>query len=214
MFAAREVSIGMDLSPSPKPSRRRRMSSSILTTDEEQVGQQPADPTVGGSEDHLFEEDDDNDLAESDGETTEEELIGADGRPNARAMMLFKWPVSVGAVDSMITLTPGRRGNGCVPRRSTSQHDPEDLDDGADKSLDGIKTLDGKKSGASRTPRGPVVGAFQLTPQSVEPVKTVVITGHQPALPSPYPRSRRLFSSGEGVGHHVRIQDPWRIMRY
>ena len=214
VFAAREVDVEMDLSPSPKPSRRRRMSSSILTTDEEQVGQQPADPTVGGGEDHLFEEDDEIDLAESDGETTEEELIGADGRPNARAMMLFKWPVSVGAVDPMNTLTPGRRGNGRVPRHSVSQHDPEDLDDGSDKSLDGIKTPDGKKSGAPRIPRGPAVGAFQLTPQSVEPVKTAVITGHQPALPSPYPRSRRFFSSGEGVGHRVRTQCPWRIMRY
>jgi hypothetical protein len=204
VFAARDVDVEMDLS-SPRSSRRRRMSSSILTTDDDQAGQRTHDPTVGGGEDHLSEENG-IDLAESDGETTEDELIGADGRPNARAMMLFKWPVSIGAVDPMNTLTPGRRGNGRAPRHSVPQHEPEDLDDSSDKSLDGIKTPNGRKSGAPRTPRGPVAGTFQLTPESVEPVKAAVITGHQPALPSPYPRSRRLFSSGEGIGHRVCIQ--------
>ena len=209
VFAARDVDVEMDLSPSPKPSHRRRMSSSILTTDDEQIRQRPLDPMVGGAEDHLTEDDDDIDLAESDGETTEEELIGADGRPNARAMMLFKWPVSVGAVDPMNTLTPVRRGNGSAPRRSTPRHEPEDLDDSSDKSLNGFK-----KPGAPRTPRGPVAGTFQVTPQSVEPMKTAVITGHQPALPSPYlPRSRRLFSTGGGIGHRVRIQDPRCVFR-
>ncbi|KAF9648881.1 hypothetical protein BDM02DRAFT_3186751 [Thelephora ganbajun] len=200
VFAARDVDVEMDLSPSLKPSRRRRMSSSILTTDDEQVGQKPTNPTACGSENHL-EEDDEICLAESDGETTEEELIGADGLPNARAMMLFKWPISVGAVDPMNTLTPGRRRNGSAPRRSTPQHEPEDLDDGSDKSLDGIKTPNYKKAGVLRTPRGPVAGTFQLTPQGMEPTNTAVITGHQPALPSPYPRSRRLFSSVERIGH-------------
>ena len=203
VFAARDVDVEMDLSPSPKPSHRRRVSSSILTTDDEQVCQRPIVPTTGGGEGHLVEEDDEIDLAESEGETTEEELIGADGRPNARAMMLFKWPVSVGAVDPMNTFTPCRHGNRSAPRHSTPQHEPEDLDDGSDKSLDGVKTPNGRKSGAPWTPRGPAVGTFQLTPQSVEPMKTAVITGHQPALPSPYPRSRRLFSSGEWIGHRV-----------
>ena len=211
VFAARDMDVEMDLSPSPKPSHRRRVSSSILTTDDEQIGQRPTDLTVGGGEDHL-EEDDEIGLAESDGETTEAELIGPDGRPNARAMMLFKWPVSIGAVNPMNTLTPGRRGNGSVPGHSGPQHEPEDLDDGSDKSLDGIKTPNSRKYGAPRTPRGPVTGTFQLTPQSVEPVKTAVITGHQPALPSPYPRSRRSFPSGEGIGHSVRIQGPWCII--
>jgi len=60
--------------------------------DEEQVGQQPADPMVHGGEDHLFEEDDEIDLAESSGETAEG-LIGADGWPNTRVMMLCTFPV-------------------------------------------------------------------------------------------------------------------------
>lgn len=207
VFAARDVDVEMDLSPSPKPSHRRRMSSSILTTDDEHVGRRPTDQMVGGNEDHLTEEDDNIDLAESDGETTEAELVGADGRPNARAMMLFKWPVSVGAVDPMNTLTPARRGNGSALRRSAPQREPEDLDDSSDKSLDRFKTPSGRKTGAPRTPRGPFVGTFQVTPQSVEPTKTAVITGLQPALPSPYPpRSRRSFSTGDGMGYRVRIQ--------
>jgi len=211
VFAACDVDVEMDLSPSPKPSfRRRRMSSSIITTDDEQVGRQPTDPTVGGNDDHP-EEDYGIDLAESDGETTEEELIGTDGLPNARAMMVFKWPVSVGAVDPKNTLTPGRRGS--APRQSTPQHERDDLDGGSDKSLDGIKTPNGRGFGVPRTPRGPVAGTFQLTPQSAGTIKTAVITGQQPAFPSPYPRSRWLFSSVERIGHRVCIRDPWRILR-
>lgn len=205
VFATRDMDIEMNLSPSPKPSRRRRVSSSILTSDDEQLGQQPAGSAVTGGEDH-FEDDNEIDLAESDGETTEEELIGADGRPNTRAMMLFKWPISVGAVDPMNTLTRGKPGNGPAPRPSTPQHEPEDFDDSSDRMADGITTPDGKKTRTPRTPRGPLAGTFQLTPQSADPIKTAVITGHQPALPSPYPRSRRLFSNGEGFGHRVRVE--------
>jgi len=211
VFSACDVDVEMDLSPSPKPSRRRRMSSSIITTSDVQVDRQPTDPVAGDSEDHP-EDDYGVNLAESDGETTEEELIGADGLPNARAMMLFKWPVSVGAVDPKNTLTPGRCRNGSAPRRSTPQHERDELDDGFDKSLDGIKTPNGRVPGVPRTPRGPVAGTFQLTPQSAETTKTAVITGQQPAFPSPYPRSRWSFSSVERIGHCVRIRDPWRIL--
>ena len=207
VFATCDMDVEMDLNPSPKSSRRRRMSSSILTTDDERAGQQPMNPTAVCSEYH-FEEDNGIDLAEDDGETTEEELIGADGLPNARAMMLFKWPVSVGAVDPKNTLTPGRRGNRSAPRHSTPQRELEDLGDSSDKSLDGVKTPSGRKPGVPRTPRGPVAGTFQLTPQTVEPMKTAVITGQQPALPSPYPRSRLLFSSVERMGHRVCISRP------
>ena len=199
VFATRDVDIEMDLSPSPGSSRRRRLSSSIITTDDEQVYRQSVISAAAVTGGHHFQDDTEDDLAESDGETTEEELIGPDGRPNMRAMMLFKWPVSVGAVDPMSTLTLGRRGNG-----PTAQHEPEYLDYGCDKPADGGNTPDGKKkAGAVRTPRGPVAGSFQLTPQNVDPMKTAIITGHQPALPSPYPRSRRLFSSGEGARYRV-----------
>ena len=102
-----------------------------------------------------------------------------------------------------------RRGNGSAPRHSIPQHGPEDMDDNSDKSLDGIRTPNGKKSEVPRTPRGPVAGTFQLTPQSAEPMKTTVITGHQPVLPPPYPRSRRLFSSGDRAGHHVCTRGRW-----
>ena len=205
VFPMRDVDVEMDLGPSLKTCRRRRMSSSILTTDDEQVAQQLTNRTTAGGEDHL-EDDDEIGLAESDGETTEEELIGADGRPNMRAMMLFKWPVSVGAVDPMNTLTVGRRRNELAPRASTPQHDPEDMDDSSDKVVDRTKTPNGKQTKTPHTPRGPVAGTFQLTPQSVEPVNTAVITGHQPPFPSPYPRSRRSFLNGEGAGLRVRVR--------
>ena len=198
VFATRDVGVEMDLSPSH---RRRRMSSSILTSDDEQVSGQPTNLAVADGMDH-FGDDAGIDLAESDGETTEEELIGPDGWPNRRAMMVFKWPVSVGAVDPMNTLTMGRRGNGSAPRHSSPQHEPEDLGDSFGRFADGTTTPDGKKTS---TPRGPVTGTFQLTPQSVEPMNTAIITSNQPALPSPYPRSRRFSSNEEGAGYRVRI---------
>lgn len=200
VFATRDVDVEMNLSPSPKPSHRRRKSSSILTADGEQVGRPPINPAVAHSG-GLFGDHTEIDLAESDGETTEEELIGPDRRPNKRAMMLFKWPVSVGAVDPMNTLTLGGRRNGPALRHSTPQHEQGD----SRGKLAG--TPDCKKGRIPSTPRGPIAGTFPLTPQNVEPTKTAIITGHQPVLPSPYPRSRRLFSDGEGAGYRVRIRD-------
>lgn len=202
VFAMRDVDVEMNLSPSPGPSRRRRMSSSIITTDDEEVSRQSINSAAADGGDH-FEDETEIELAESDGETTEDELIGPDGRPNKLAMMLFKWPVSVGAIDPMSTLTQGRRRNGPAHRHFTPQHEQEDLDG---KSADRINTPDGKTTSTLRTPRGPSAGAFQLTSQSVERAKTAIITGLQPALPSPYPRSRRLFSNGEEAGHGVCVQ--------
>ena len=210
VFATRDLDIEMDLSPSHCYPRQRRMPPPILSTDDEQFSRHSADSAMVTGGDHFEEEDTEADLAESDGETTQEELIGPDGRPNTRAMMLFKWPVSVGAVDPMNTLTLGRRVNGPAVGHSRSQHDPEDLDHSCDKSAGGTNTPDGKKTGTTvRTPRGPVAGSFQLTPQNVEPIMTAIITGDQPALPSPYPRSRRSFSNGEGVGYRVCTHDLW-----
>ncbi|TCD65895.1 hypothetical protein EIP91_002010 [Steccherinum ochraceum] len=45
-------------------------------------------------------------LEETDGETTEDELVDANGLPNPRAMMLFKWPTSVSTVDPLSTMSP------------------------------------------------------------------------------------------------------------
>lgn len=41
-------------------------------------------------------------LSETDGETTEDELVDADGLPNSRAMMLFQWPSTVPATNQAI----------------------------------------------------------------------------------------------------------------
>lgn len=45
-------------------------------------------------------------LQESDGDTTEDELIGSDGLPNPRAMMIFKWPSTISAINPLSTLSP------------------------------------------------------------------------------------------------------------
>ncbi|KAH8071794.1 hypothetical protein BXZ70DRAFT_964295 [Cristinia sonorae] len=48
-------------------------------------------------------------LEETDGETTEDELVDANGLPNSRAMMLFRWPTAVSTVstvDPSSTMSP------------------------------------------------------------------------------------------------------------
>ncbi|EJF64175.1 hypothetical protein BD309DRAFT_948016 [Dichomitus squalens] len=45
-------------------------------------------------------------LHESDGDTTEDELVDSDGLPNPRAMMLFKWPSTISAINPLSTLSP------------------------------------------------------------------------------------------------------------
>ncbi|KAI0077734.1 hypothetical protein K474DRAFT_1674634 [Panus rudis PR-1116 ss-1] len=44
-------------------------------------------------------------LEETDGETTEDELVDADGLPNSRAMMLFKWPTTVSTINPLSTVS-------------------------------------------------------------------------------------------------------------
>ncbi|KAI0629192.1 hypothetical protein C8Q77DRAFT_1066116 [Trametes polyzona] len=45
-------------------------------------------------------------LQESEGDTTEDELVDSDGLPNSRAMMLFRWPSSVSAINPLSTVNP------------------------------------------------------------------------------------------------------------
>ncbi|OSD03013.1 hypothetical protein PYCCODRAFT_1467320 [Trametes coccinea BRFM310] len=45
-------------------------------------------------------------LQESDGDTTEDELVDSDGLPNSRAMMLFRWPSTVSAINPLSTVNP------------------------------------------------------------------------------------------------------------
>ncbi|KDQ61607.1 hypothetical protein JAAARDRAFT_190347 [Jaapia argillacea MUCL 33604] len=58
-------------------------------------------------------------LDESDGETTEDELVGEDGLPTHRAMMLFRWPSPLPAPIKPSTIDPQSTLSPCVsPRRS------------------------------------------------------------------------------------------------
>ena len=65
--------------------------------------------SVSGSEDTASWEDSGTGtviLHESDGDTTEDELVDSDGLPNPRAMMLFKWPSTISAINPLSTLSP------------------------------------------------------------------------------------------------------------
>ncbi|PCH44384.1 hypothetical protein WOLCODRAFT_144945 [Wolfiporia cocos MD-104 SS10] len=163
-------------------------------------------------------------LEESDGETTEDELVDSDGLPNSRAMMLFRWPTTVSAINPLSTMGHAANAPQAPPNASESvrialasypahQGSPvptpadilagklslnelEDIE--MDKTVSGTQSVNTKRSG-----RGPTMGEFVAFPEGVQ--ASAVIDGKGSHVPSPFPRtkrsSRRYKSSTETEGH-------------
>ncbi|KAF7797198.1 hypothetical protein EIP86_008390 [Pleurotus ostreatoroseus] len=154
-------------------------------------------------------------LDETDGETTEDELVDSDGLPNPRAMMLFRWPPAVSAIDPASTMSPSSPASTNIPlnttrttrialatisaQRGSPAPSPADILAGkvSMDDLDDIEINDGRQveaapsssSHASRyAPGVPTMGHFVAEPGSSS--KHAVIDGHSDAVPSPFPRSR------------------------
>ena len=149
-------------------------------------------------------------LEESDGETTEDELIGPDGLPNSRAMMLFRWPTVVSTVDPQSTISNAGSPSPQVPpnaseslrialasyagHRGSPAPTPADILAGR-VSVEEMEELEMERSFAeAQTPArkraggAPVMGEF--TSPSVGAQASAVIDGKGPSVPSPFPRSK------------------------
>ncbi|PSR90601.1 hypothetical protein PHLCEN_2v4894 [Hermanssonia centrifuga] len=157
-------------------------------------------------------------LEETDGETTEDELVDSDGLPNPRAMMLFRWPPAVSAINPLSTMSPvstsparfppntsqtmrialatisAQRGSPPTPADilagKISMDDLDEIEITSDRHVDASRS----DSGLYRQPQGaPVMGQF-ATGIFHPTEKHAVIDGKGGAAPSPFPRSRILHS--------------------
>ncbi|KIJ61985.1 hypothetical protein HYDPIDRAFT_136870 [Hydnomerulius pinastri MD-312] len=160
-------------------------------------------------------DDGDSVLGESDGETTEEELVDERGLPTSRAMRLFRWPTSVSAINPMSTVSPNvspspynRRTSVSTSQSALDSPRPADILAGKvfwEESDDHSQPDSAEGSVVAESPRAisrggvPVMGQFSLDGDA--PQKTAVLTGANKDIPSPFPRlghRRRRFSSSGG----------------
>ncbi|KZT70720.1 hypothetical protein DAEQUDRAFT_810328 [Daedalea quercina L-15889] len=151
-------------------------------------------------------------LEESDGETTEDELIGPDGLPNSRAMMLFRWPTAVSTVDPQFTISqsaspapqlpPDASESMRIALASYAGHQGSPAPTPADilagrVSAEEMEEMEMERSYAAaqtparkRTGGGPAMGEFASPGRGAQ--ASAVIDGKGPSIPSPFPRSKSV----------------------
>ncbi|KAI0675440.1 hypothetical protein C8Q78DRAFT_963984 [Trametes maxima] len=159
-------------------------------------------------------------LQESDGDTTEDELVDSDGLPNSRAMMLFRWPSTVSAINPLSTMNPMANPlpNASPSTRialasiSTQRRSPppspaeilagkfsmEDLED--------IEMDKEKQSPMGRRRGAPVMGEFAIDESTTVPRHTAIVGGGR-EVPSFYPRPIRLVRPVEPVKEEAPAED-------
>ncbi|KAL4063216.1 hypothetical protein V8B97DRAFT_1916851 [Scleroderma yunnanense] len=144
-------------------------------------------------------DEDESEFGESDGDTTEEELVDERGLPTPRAMRLFRWPTNVSAINPLSTVSPScsPAPNNCRSPASASQlplesPKPADILAGKvffdvpdDRSQDSAEGIMGSPRVISRG-GVPVMGQFNLDTHT--PLMATVLTGMNKDVPSPFPR--------------------------
>ena len=171
------------------------------------------------------EDEGESEFGESDGDTTEEELVDERGLPTSRAMRLFRWPTNVSAINPLSTVSPGcspapnNRHSAASASQTLESLRPADIlagksffdvpDDGSQDSAEGV-------TGSPRViSRGgvPVMGQFNVDNRT--PQKATVLTGVNKDVPSPFPRlghrQRRHGSSSCGSFSSVSVMSLWCI---
>ncbi|KAH7914637.1 hypothetical protein BJ138DRAFT_1143562 [Hygrophoropsis aurantiaca] len=170
---------------------------------------QDSDVEMNTGEEGADGDDDDDgaedELNESDGETTEEELVDDRGLPTSRAMRLFQWPASVSAINPLSTVSP-TVSPGPHNRRPSIAQSPRPADILAGKvywedESDDRDSATGSTGSVKLVRRGglPMMGQFDLGPE-VTPQKKAILTGSNKDVPSPFPRSRRRRRFGSSSG--------------
>ncbi|CCM00376.1 uncharacterized protein FIBRA_02406 [Fibroporia radiculosa] len=147
-------------------------------------------------------------LEETDGETTEDELVDSDGLPNRLAMMIFRWPHTVSTINPLSTVSSTTSLSPQAPPDASesvrialasysAQQGPPTTPTAADIlagkiPLDDFEDVEMDKSvgDAQRRRRssGPVMGEFVAGSENAQP--SAVINGRGPCIPSPFPRSK------------------------
>ncbi|EMD39044.1 hypothetical protein CERSUDRAFT_112740 [Gelatoporia subvermispora B] len=142
-------------------------------------------------------------LQESDGETTEDELVDADGLPNSRAMMLFRWPSTVSTINPLSTVGGAASAPlnasesvrialaSITAHRGSPAPTPADILAGK-ISMDDLEDIEmdkgGRAHGRAKHVGAPAMGEFVSATQT--PAQCAVINGMGGPVPSPFPRSK------------------------
>lgn len=135
------------------------------------------------------------DVDDSEGDTTDEGLVGDDDLPNERAMKLFSLPSSVSAINPLSTMSPtvspGPRNRKPFTSRGLDSPKPADILSGKffwdSDDHDECDSSTTKSRGQSSSNGGPRTGQFEL----VNDTPQVIIDGSHNEIPSPHPRFRR-----------------------
>ncbi|THH19444.1 hypothetical protein EW146_g1725 [Bondarzewia mesenterica] len=157
------------------------------------------------------EEDDALEEMDSDGETTEEELVDEKGLPTARAMRLFRPPTTPSSIDPMSTMSPGPRP------RAASYHDhrespkPADIlagriymddeDEDEEPPVSDVASMTLSSRSERDTPRIPIMGTFAA--DKSDALRRAVIDGSKNDIPSPFPKQRKRILSNPWSGRSV-----------
>ncbi|KAI0272674.1 hypothetical protein BC834DRAFT_840888 [Gloeopeniophorella convolvens] len=146
-------------------------------------------------------EDADDSLEEvesNDGDTTEEELVDERGLPTARAMRLFRPPVTpLSSINPLSTMSPGPRVQDVFSHQSPKPSDilagrgfgDDDEEDAPEPPMSEIGSIILSASSDRGTPRFPLMGMFEAS--SSDFLRRAVIDGSCHDAPSPFQRTRR-----------------------
>ncbi|KAK0501254.1 hypothetical protein EDD18DRAFT_1141965 [Armillaria luteobubalina] len=135
------------------------------------------------------EDEDGEDGREDGGDTTDEDLVGADDLPNERAMRLFNLPfeLNVESINPLSTMSPIRRR--ALQGQLMGKNTPGDMLTGKmfgdfddEEEEDDILTR-------PKTVGGPRQGCFEAEAEA-DDNKTVIIDNEHKPVPSPHPRTK------------------------
>jgi len=168
------------------------------TTSESNSG---SDIRMSESEGDMGDSEDETDGLEevqsNDGDTTEEELVDDHGLPTARAMRLFRPPVTpLFSINPLSTMSPGPRVRDGLSSQSPRPSDilagyefEDEEDDAPEPPLSEISSIVLSASSDRGTPRFPLMGMFEAS--KTDSPRSAVIDGSRVIIPSPFQRNRR-----------------------
>ena len=168
------------------------------TTSESNSG---SDIRMAESEGDMGDSEDETDGLEevesNDGNTTEEELVDDRGLPTARAMRLFRCPVTpLYAIDPLSTMNVGPRVRDDLSNQSPRPSDilagcefADEDEDAPEPPMSEISSIVLSASSDRGTPRLPLMGTFEAS--KTDSLHRAIIDETRPAVPSPFQRSGR-----------------------
>jgi hypothetical protein len=165
---------------------------------------------MGGSED---EADGLEEVESNDGDSTEEELVDDRGLPTARAMRLFRCPVTpLYAIDPLSTMNSGPSVRDGLSSQSPRPSDTlagrefgDEDEDAPEPPMSEISSIVLSASSDRGTPRLPLMGMFEAS--KIDSLHRAIIDGTPHVVPSPFQRnSRRRLSESISARSFSRVR--------